>query len=465
MSSEQLNRALKSRHLFMISLGGVIGTGLFMGAGVTLGQSGPAGAVVAYLFAGLLMYMVMACLAELSVHMPVSGAFQAHATHFIGPATGFMIGWVYWLSWVATVGLEFTAAGILMARWYPDVPVWIWSGAFATVLFLLNALTTRAFGEAEFWFSGVKVLAIIVFIMVGGLAIFGIIPFANGQAAPYANNFLESGLFPKGLTAVLPVLMAVVYAFQGCEIIGVAAGEADAPEKTIPRAVRNVVFRVIFFYILAIVVLAAIIPWQQAGVIESPFVQVFDMVGIPYAADIMNLVILTAILSVGNSGLYASTRILWAMSKTNMAPQIFSKLSRRGVPVYALLISLGFALLSLLSSVIAAGSLFVILMAVAGIATTTSWIVIALAHYKFRRNYVAKGGKISELKYAAPLFPVLPIACIGICVAILGFLAIDPTQRISFCWGFAFIAACYVCHFLMSRRNKKVSHAIFEPQR
>lgn len=362
----QLTRALASRHIFMLSLGGVIGTGLFMGSGVTINQGGPAGAVLAYLVAGVLMYLVMVCLGELSVQMPVSGSFQAHATRFIGPATGFMIGWVYWMSWASTVGLEFTAAGMLMTRWFPEVPVWLWSGFFVVVLFSLNALATRAFGEAEYWFAGIKVAAILVFIVVGGLVIFGGIELKSGAPAPMFSNLVGERLFPNGLSAVFAVMMTVVYAFQGCEIMGVAAGETERPEKSIPRAVRNVVFRVLIFYVLAIVVLSAIIPWQQAGLMESPFVQVFDMVGIPYAADLMNFVILTAILSVGNSGLYASTRILWAMSRTGMAPRGLSKLSARGVPLYALLITLCFALLSLLTSVVAADTLFMVLMAVSG---------------------------------------------------------------------------------------------------
>ncbi|VCW35654.1 amino acid permease [Pseudomonas aeruginosa] len=449
----QLTRALASRHIFMLSLGGVIGTGLFMGSGVTINQGGPAGAVLAYLVAGVLMYLVMVCLGELSVQMPVSGSFQAHATRFIGPATGFMIGWVYWMSWASTVGLEFTAAGMLMTRWFPEVPVWLWSGFFVVVLFSLNALATRAFGEAEYWFAGIKVAAILVFIVVGGLVIFGGIELKSGAPAPMFSNLVGERLFPNGLSAVFAVMMTVVYAFQGCEIMGVAAGETERPEKSIPRAVRNVVFRVLIFYVLAIVVLSAIIPWQQAGLMESPFVQVFDMVGISYAADLMNFVILTAILSVGNSGLYASTRILWAMSRTGMAPRGLSKLSARGVPLYALLITLCFALLSLLTSVVAADTLFMVLMAVSGMSGTVTWIVIAYAQYRFRREYMASGGTVAELKYAAPLFPLVPLACIAVCCSLFVFLALDPTQRPSLYWGFGFIAACYLAHYVVRRRQ------------
>ncbi|WP_447755300.1 amino acid permease [Pseudomonas nicosulfuronedens] len=452
----QLTRALKSRHIFMLSLGGVIGTGLFMGSGVTIGSGGPMGAILAYLVAGLLMYLVMVCLGELSVQMPVSGSFQAHATRFIGPATGFMIGWVYWMSWASTVGLEFTAAGMLMTRWFPDVPIWLWSGFFVVVLFSLNALATRAFGEAEYWFSGIKVAAILGFIVVGVLVIFGAIPLNSGEAAPGLSNLMSDGLFPNGLSAVFAVMMTVVYAFQGCEIMGVAAGETDQPEKSIPRAVRNVVFRVLIFYVLAIVVLSCIVPWKQAGLMESPFVQVFDRVGIPYAADLMNFVILTAILSVGNSGLYASTRILWAMSKTGMAPRKLSKLSARGVPLYALLISLAFALLSLLTSIVAADTLFMVLMAVSGMSGTVTWIVIAYAQYRFRREHMAKGGTVADLKYAAPLFPLIPIACIAICCSLFVFLALDPTQRPSLYWGFGFMAACYLAYYVLKRKRGQV---------
>lgn len=449
-----LTRSLKSRHIFMLSLGGVIGTGLFMGSGVTINQGGPWGAILSYLVAGFLMYLVMVCLGELSVQMPVSGSFQAHATKYIGPATGFMIGWVYWMSWATTVGLEFTAAGMLMQRWFPDVPIWYWSALFVALLFGINALATRAFGEAEYWFAGVKVLAILSFIVVGALVIFGVIDLPSGAPAPMFDNLKGDSLFPNGLPAVFAVMMTVVYAFQGCEIMGVAAGETDQPEKSIPRAVRNVVFRVLIFYVLAVMVLAAIIPWQQAGLVESPFVQVFDMVGIPYAADLMNFVILTAILSVGNSGLYASTRILWAMSKSGMAPKALSPLSKQGVPLRALFITLCFALISLMTSFIAADTLFMVLMAVSGMAGTVTWIVIALAQYRFRRQFLRDGGQLEQLKYRAPWFPLVPLLCIVLCSSLFVFLALDETQRPSLYWGSGFIALCYGAYYLMQRKRQ-----------
>lgn len=453
VNKTQLKRAMKSRHLFMMSLGGIIGTGLFLGSGYAIGEAGPAGAIIAYLVGGLLMYLSMVCLGELSVVMPVSGSFQAHATRFIGPATGFVVGWIYWLSWAMYVGLEFVAAGVLMKRWFPDVPVWIWCAIFVILLFTINSLATKAFAETEYWFAGIKVLAVILFIIIGLSAAFGIISM-DSEPAPYLNNFLGDGLFPNGMTGIFISMMTVVFAFQGSEIMGVAAGETEEPEKNIPKAIRNIVVRILLFFVFSIFVLSALVPWKEAGVLESPFVTVFDMVGIPYAADIMNFVILTAILSVGNTGLYACTRVLFSLSESGMAPKVFSKLSKRGVPSYALLVTLAFALVSLLTSIIAEDTLFVVLLAVSGITGTLTWMAIAIAQICFRRQYTKAGGKVEDLKYKVPLYPFIPILCIVMCLGMFAFAAFDPTQLNSLLWGFGFVGACYLYYYLMFTRKK-----------
>ncbi|OCA81641.1 amino acid permease [Bacillus sp. FJAT-27225] len=452
-SQPSLKRAMKSRHLFMMSLGGIIGTGLFLGSGYAIGEAGPLGAILAYLVGGLLMYLAMVCLGELSVFMPVSGSFQAHATKFIGPATGFVIGWVYWLSWAMYVGLEFVAAAVLMKRWFPDVSTWIWSAIFVVLLFGINALATKAFAETEYWFAGIKVFAVILFIIIGLSAVFGLISL-DSEPTPYLSNFVGDGLLPAGMIGVFISMMSVIYAFQGAEIMGVAAGETEEPEKNIPRAIRTIVIRILLFYILAIFVLSALVPYKEAGVLESPFVTVFDMVGIPYAADIMNFVILTAILSVGNTGLFACTRILYSLSETGMAPKLFGKLDKRGVPLYSLAVTLGFALLSLLTSVVAADTLFVILLAVSGIGGTLTWLVIAVAQIGFRRQFIKNGGKLEDLKFRVRLYPFVPILCIVICLFIFGFMAFDATQRTSLYWGFGFIAACYGYYYLKFKRKQ-----------
>jgi arginine/ornithine permease len=452
---KELQRAMKSRHLLMISIGGVMGTGFFIGSGYAIGEAGPFGAIGAYLFGGLIMYLVMVCLGELSVIMPVSGSFQAHAEKYIGPATGFMMGWTYWLSWAIYIGLEFVAAGILMGRWFPDVPLWIWCLIFSTLLFGINALATKAFAETEYWFTAIKVLAVIAFIIIGGAAIFGIVPI-QGQEAPFFSNFTNEGLLPTGFIGVFVAMMTVVYAFMGSEVVGVAAGETENPDKNIPRAIRTIVIRILLFYVLATIVLSAIVPWKEAGILESPFVTVFDMVGIPYAADIMNFVILTAILSVGNTGMFACARILFSLSQSGHAPRMFGKLNKRGVPMNALTFTLIFAYVSLLSSVMAEETLFVLLLAISGVGGIVTWIVIAYSQIRFRRQYVAAGGKVEDLKYRVPFFPLIPIVCIAMCLALVAMTAFDPTQRISLFIGLGFIALCYVFYHFKFTKKKEV---------
>lgn len=450
----QLNRSMKSRHLFMLSLGGVIGTGLFLNAGYTINQVGAGGALVGYLLGGLILYMVMVCLGELAVYMPVTGSFQTYASKFISPSAGFSLGWMYFIGSAATAGVEFTAAGILMQRWFPDISIWIWCAIFIALLFVINALTTRGFAEAEYWFAGIKVLAVILFIIIGFGAIFGIIPLVD-RPAPLFENLAPSGLFPAGFVILFVTMMNVIFSYQGSELIGIAAGESEEPQKNIPRAIKNVLLRIIVFYIASIIILSAIFPSTELGLLESPFVTLMDMAGIPFAPDIMNFVILTAILSVGNSCIYASTRLLWAMANEGMAPKLFGKLSKRKVPFSALVCTMCFSLLSLLTSVIAADTVFVLLMSIAGISVTISWIGIALSQLMFRRKYLQAGGKLEELQYKVPYYPLIPIICIVFCVSILILLAFDPTQLIGLLIGIGFLIVCFLYyHFKHAKKDK-----------
>ncbi|KKK39743.1 amino acid transporter [Mesobacillus campisalis] len=456
----QLNRAMKSRHLFMLSIGGVIGTGLFLNAGYTINQAGPGGALAGYLFGGLILYLVMVCLGELAVHMPVTGSFQTYASRYISPSAGFTLGWMYFIGSATTAGLEFTAAGILMQRWFPDISIWIWCALFIALLFGLNALTTRAFGEAEYWFAGIKVVAVIFFILIGVAAIFGIVPLEDRPAPEFA-NLAPSGLFPAGFVILFVTMMNVIFSYQGSELIGIAAGESENPDKDIPRAIRNVLFRIIIFYISSIIVLSAIFPATELGLLESPFVTLMDLAGIPYAPDIMNFVILTAILSVGNSCIYASTRLLWSMSNEGMAPRMFGALNKRKVPFSALVFTMLFSLLSLLTSFMAADTVFVLLMSIAGISVTISWIGIAFSQLMFRRKYLQGGGKLEDLKYKVPFYPLIPIVCIVFCISILLFLAFDPTQRLSLLIGIGFLIASYLFYYF---RNKVKDKAVIKKE-
>ncbi|WP_305094021.1 amino acid permease [Prescottella sp. R16] len=451
-----LKRVMTSRHLFMITLAGVIGTGLFLGTGQVIGQAGPGGTIVAYLVGGFLLYLTMVCLGELSVVMPVSGSFQAHATRYIGPGTGFTIGWIYWISWASFIGLEFLSAGIVMRYWFPDTPTWIWSAVFIVVLFLVNCFTARSFAETEYVLAGIKVLAVTLFIVLGGLAMFGIIGM-DGESAPMLSNFTaDGGFFPTSIGAVCAAMMTVVYTFMGSEVMGVAAGETKDPGKAVPRAVKTVVFRLVFLYLGAIVILVGLIPWDAVGLDQSPFVTVFDAIGIPYSASLMNFVVLVAILSVGNTGLYMCTRILWSLSKEQSAPKAFGQTTKRGIPLVALIVTLAFGLFSLLSSVVAADTLFVFLISVSGIGGALSWMTIAWSQYRFRRQYVRDGGNVSDLPYSAPMFPITPVLVIVMNIAVFVAMAFDSTQRLSLILGLGMVPVCYVVHRVVAGRRQAV---------
>ncbi len=359
---------------------------------------------------------------------------------------------MYFVGSAATAGVEFTAAGILMQHWFPDIPIWIWCAVFMVLLFVLNALTTKGFAEAEFWFASIKVIAVIAFIIIGGAAIFGLIPLAD-RPTPHLTNLAPSGLFPAGITIIFVTMMNVIFSYQGSELVGIAAGETENPEKNIPRAIRTIIFRIIVFYIASIIVLSAIFPASELGLMESPFVTLMNLAGVPYAAGIMNFVILTAILSVGNSCLYASTRLLWSMSREGMAPRLFGRLTKNKVPLNALIFTMLFSLLSLLTSVMEADAVFVLLMSIAGISVTISWMGICASQLMFRYRYIKSGGDINALKFKTPLFPLIPVFCILFCLLILAFLAFDPTQRIGLLYGVGFFIACMIFYQLKLKKT------------
>ncbi len=442
----RLQRSMDARHLIMIALGGVIGSGLFLSSGYTINQAGPLGAIIAYLVGAVVVYLVMACLGELAIAYPVSGAFHIYAARSIGPATGFTTAWLYWLCWVVALGSEFTAAGILMQRWFPAVPVWLWCLIFAATLFTINAISARVFGETEFWLSLVKVLAIVALIVLGGAAIFGFTPLSTEHPAAvlFSNFQTPAGLFPGGVGGVVVTSLAVFYAFSGSELIGVAAGETKDPAKNIPRALRSTVLRLLVLFVGSITVIAAILPYDQAGLTSSPFVDVFQYVGVPFAADIMNFVIITALLSAGNSGLFSCARMLFSLAEEGHAPKALLRLTPRGIPIVALSVSLALALVSLLSSIIAAETVYLVLVSVAGFAVVAVWMSIVASLYFHRRRFVRDGGDIGTLAYRTPLFPVIPIVAFALLLISIVAIAFDPNQVAALYFGVPFVAACYL---------------------
>lgn len=448
-----------ARHLVMIAMGGVIGSGLFLSSGYTISQAGPLGAVLAYLVGAFVVYLVMACLGELAIAYPVSGAFHIYAARSIGPATGFATAWLYWLCWAVAIGSEFTASGLLMQRWFPDVDVWIWCLIFAAVLFGFNAVSAKFFGESEFWFAIIKVGAIIGLIVLGGAALFGFRPLSDGGSHPFLfENFnTAGGLFPNGFTGVLVTVLAVFYAFSGSELIGVAAGETKDPATAIPKAMRTTVIRLLIFFVGAIAVIAATIPYTEVGLDESPFVTVFSAVGIPFAADIMNFVIITALLSAGNSGLFSCARMLYSLADEGHAPQAFRRLTRRGIPLIALSVSMVGGIASLISSVVAPETVYLVLVSVAGFAVVGVWMSITTSHYFHRRAFVRNGGDVSALAYRAPLFPLVPILAFTLCVISLVGIALDPNQVAALYFGIPFVAACYGYFYFRHGRKRSTA--------
>ncbi|QCV94114.1 amino acid permease [Acidipropionibacterium acidipropionici] len=440
--NSSLQRSMRSRHLVMIALGGVIGSGLFVSSGYTISQAGPLGAVLAYGIGAVVAYLVMACLGELAVVYPVSGGFHVYATRNLGAAWGFTTAWLYWMCWAVALGSELTASGILMKRWFPGVPVWVWCLVFGAALFTINAISSRVFGETEFWLSLIKVVAVLAVIVVGAATIIGVNPAAGVPAAGLGNFVTDQGLFPKGLTGVLITVLAVFYAFSGTELIGVAAGEAEDPQRTIPRAIRTAVIRLTVFFIGAIAVIAAIVPFKSAGLDESPFVTVFDRAGLPAAADIMNFVVISALLSAGNSGLFSCARMLHSLAAEGQGPRIFARTTRRGIPLVALSVSMIGGVASLLSSVVAPGSLFLAMVSIAGFAVVAVWISIVASQLSFRRRLVRGGGDAGALSYHAPAFPVVPVLAIVLLVASLVGVALDPEQQASLWFGIPFTLAC-----------------------
>ncbi|KRM97255.1 APC family amino acid-polyamine-organocation transporter [Liquorilactobacillus aquaticus DSM 21051] len=446
-NDNSLKRKMEARHLLMISLGGVIGTGLFLSSGYTIHEAGPVGAILAYGIGAVVVYLVMLCLGELAVAMPQTGSFHVYADKFIGPGTGFTVAILYWLTWTVALGSEFTAAGLIMRTWFPHSPTWIWSLLFMIVIFTSNALSVRFFAETEFWFSSIKVIAIIAFIVIGGLAIFGIIPIKGYSHAPLFKNLYGEGLFPNGFKGVFTTMLTVNFAFSGTELIGVTAGETKDPEKNIPKAIRTTLLRLVIFFIGSIVVMAALIPWKQAGVEQSPFVLVFKSIGLPFAGDLMNFVVLTAILSAANSGLYASTRMLWSLAHEKMIPAHYAKTNKRGVPMTALLVSMVGGVLALVSSVVAASTVYLVLVSISGLAVVIVWMAIALSEINFRKQWLKSGHTVAELKFKTPWYPLLPWIAFIMSLLSCVLIVFDPTQRSALFYMIPFLIVCYAVYY------------------
>nr|WP_300338539.1 amino acid permease [Actinomyces sp.] len=414
----------------MIAIGGAIGTGLFVASGATISQAGPGGALVAYGAVGVMVWLIMQSLGEMAAYLPVAGSFGEYGTRFVSPSFGFAIGWNYWFNWAITVAAELVAAALVMRYWFPHTPSIVWSALFLLVLFVLNALSARAYGEGEFWFAAVKVTAVIVFLVLGVLMIVGIIGESPGTAA-WTDG---AAPFVGGGQGVLIVLLVAGYSFQGTELIGTAAGEAEHPETTIPRAIRTIFWRILLFYIGAIAVIGFLIPYtdpnllssSESNVAVSPFTLVFSKAGILGAASIMNAVILTSVLSAGTSGLYASTRMLFALAENGQAPQLLTRLSRHQVPMNALVATTLVGLAGFITSLVGDGRAYELLLTVSALAGFITWAGISWCHWRFRAAFKAQGHSLDELPYRARFFPAGAVLALVACLAIIAGQAYEP---------------------------------------
>ena len=357
-----LKRSLKARHMNMIAIGGAIGTGLFVASGASISAAGPGGALLAYGVIGIMVYFVMTSLGEMATYLPIPGSFGTYATRFVDPALGFALGWNYWFNWAITLAAELVAGAIVMKYWFPDVPAIYWSGLFLLVLTTLNLLSTRAYGESEYWFAGIKVVTVLVFLFAGVMIILGV----GGNSPGFSNWTTGDAPFVGGIGAVLSIFMIAGFSFQGTELVGIAAGESENPEKDVPRAINTVFWRILIFYIGAFTVIGFILPYTDENLLKaditniavSPFTLVFSRAGLGIAASLMNAVILTAVLSCANSGIYASARMLYAMAKEGKAPQAFTKVNSRGVPANAIYLTVAVGLFAFLTSLVGEGTAY-----------------------------------------------------------------------------------------------------------
>jgi amino acid transporter, AAT family len=382
LEAEGLHRRLGQRQLTMMAIGGAIGVGLFLGSSVTIRLAGP-GVILSYLLGAGIALIMAYVLTEMAVVHPVAGAFGVYAEKYLNPWAGFSIRATYGAAQIIAIGAEVTAAGIYISYWFPHVPQWIWVVLVSAALVALNSMQVNRLGEFEYWFAMIKVAAILAFIIVGLGLIFGV---GTGHAVGLANLTRHGGFLPSGWKGVWLSLTITVTSYMGVEIIAVTAGEAERPEVTIPRAMRNIVYRLIFFYVLAIAIMVTMVPWNQAGrSAGSPFVTAFAAAHVPFAAAIMNFVVLTAALSSVNTNLYLSTRMLFSLGRGGYAPAWMGRVSGNGVPHRALLTSTAGIVAAILLAIYAPKNAFLMLYGTAVAGMLFVWLVILNTHLRFRK--------------------------------------------------------------------------------
>ncbi|MDF3291234.1 amino acid permease [Streptomyces silvisoli] len=427
---EPLSAGLKQRHLTMLGLGGVIGAGLFVGSGAGIAVAGP-GIVVSYLIAGLLAMLIMRMLGEMSAAMPASGAFSVHAERAFGRWAGFTVGWLYWFMLVVVLAVEATGAATIASGWLPVVPQWAWVLLFMVVFTTANLTAVKNFGEFEFWFAALKVGAIVLFLALGLLAVLGLLP--DTHAVGLANLTGRGGFLPNGWSGVVSGVLAVVFAFGGLEVVTIAAAESDDPARAVGRAVRSAVLRIAVFYIGSMLVVVTLLPWTSIKPGASPYVAVLDRIGVPAAAQIMNVVVFVALLSALNANLYGASRMVFSLAERGEAPRGLLKVTGGGVPRRAVLASVAFGFVSVLLNLIWPHSVFLYLLNAVGAVLLVVWGLICGSQLRLRRRIEREAPHTLSLRMWA--FPYLSWAALLGMLAVLALMLGDPGSRPQVLWS------------------------------
>ncbi|MHB1870326.1 MAG: amino acid permease [Steroidobacteraceae bacterium] len=436
-----LHRSLSKAQVVMIGLGGAIGTGLFMGSGLAVGYAGPA-VIVSYILAGFVALVMVFSLSEMAVVHPTAGSFGIYAETYLNPWAGFVVRYTYWISQVIAIGGEAVAAGLYMRYWFPSMPVWVWALSFCLVMLYFNSRSVGNFGTVESWFALIKVVAIVLFIVLGIVSILGI-----GRPAVGLHNLtgLPGGFLPKGLTGLWMAVTVGIFSFNGIEVIAVTSGETKDPRVAIPAALRSMVLRLFLFYVLAILVIVATIPWTDTGVAvvsQSPFVTVFQYSGIRDAAGIMNFVVISAALSSMNTNVYLCSRMLFSLSRGGYAPRRLGGLSERGSPIAAILVSGAGVLISAAVSMFTPNA-YADLFGVALFAAILVWMFILVCHLSFRRR-----NRMTDLPVRMPFFPWMQYAGLAMLAAILVTMGFTPALNLSWVYGVPWVLTISIAYFV-----------------
>lgn len=451
-TEREMVRGLKNRHLQLIALGGIIGSGYFLGTGYVISKAGPA-SFLAYLLGGLIVFSVMLCLGELAVAVPISGSFVNYAREYISPAWACGVGWCYWITWVSYVPSEMIAGGIIMNGYFPEISTMWWAVLFGLMITFINLSCVETFGEMEFWLALIKVVALLMFVILAVLIFFGVI---GTQGFLGTKVLLGSGGFtPNGSWSVFLTMVLILVNFQGSEIIGLAAGESKQPEKSIPMAIRNISWRILALYLVPMLLLVTIYPWNQAGLSQSVFSAALSSYGLEWAGGVFAFVVLTAAISCSNSGLYGCSRAIYALSREGMAPAFLGKISEKGIPYNATAVSILACWIGIIAYTIdTSETIYTYLLALSGFSGAVAWISICWCQLNFRRRLENESFDIKSLKFTTPFFPYLTYFGIWSQVACLVVIAFTDDLRNSLYLGIPILILPIVWYKLREYRAK-----------